>query len=581
MGRKKGKQSGEYDSKSERAFYRRTIVSSEARRNIIPTQNSLLGDRRGWCAGGGGGDKWSSIFKSVAARDVRTPHQVAGIADRSAASATSHLRHLLEERRLEDRVYDRQVRLRLQRSRLLETNNSASYVKDDQNSHSITNENNNSKDRHEPGWLLSYDSERRNENENDGKMILTIPSLQMLAAHRLGPLLPEYCTAIGSHTVGEALTPVSDTVLAELATSLANISGTHTTITDGVLRALVHSGTATGLVLKGGGKDSLGFETTMKEEDDGDDSRWLSDNGLLSLCPRFAPVVRTDTNSLFDCNKYNRDPRDDCDDGSSCDDDDWETLDYDMGLNSRMVGCFHLKRLELIDIPLQSTASPSVSEGISILALRTILRSCSNLTHLSLSGCFSNWESVAATGNHDDISDLLCGNQNISSLSRAVMALIKLHGHMDDGNTTHLVPQLMIDQFFHENVNGGNDVAGLDMLLPELKVLDVSHCSWVTPSMIIKYLLNIRCRDYVFTENDRDIVNNWNMDVAAGKVGDEAYDNCKTWISSRVIPLPLHINVRGCDELRLISQWIELLKLYYGLFDGVDLSYDRHDRRQL
>ena len=573
MGRKKGKQSGEYDSKSERAFHRRTIVSSEARRNI-PTQNSSLGDRRGWCAGGGGGDKWSSIFKSVTARDVR----VSGNADRSAASATSHLRHLLEERRLEDRVYDRQVRLRLQRSRLLETNNAA-HLNEDQD-HLITN---NSTDRHEPGWLLSYDSdlsllsnnERRNENDG-GNLIPTIPSLQMLAAHVLGPLLPEYCAAIGSHIVGEALTPVSDAVLAELAISLANSGGTNTTITDGAVRALVHSGTATGLVLRSG-KHSL-LNTMMKEvneKDDGDDddSRWLSDNGLRSLCPRFAP------DSSLVCNNYEQNSRDNADECSLCDDtNDWETLDYDMGLNSRMLGCFHLKRLELIDIPLRSTSSPSISEGISIVALRTVLRSCSNLTHLSLSGCFWNWESVVATRDHDDISDLLCGNQSISSLTRSVNSLIKLHG-----DAAHLVPQLMIDQIFHKNVNGSYDVAGLDVLLPELKVLDVSHCSWVTPSMIIEYLLSKWCRDFVSTEDDiaNDIVSEWEKDVAAVELGDATNANRNTRIAARVSPLPRHINVRGCVGLRPISQWIELLKSSHGLFNGVDLSFDCHDRWRL
>jgi hypothetical protein len=554
-----------------------------------------LGDRRGWCAAGGG-DKWSSIFKSVAARDVRIiPHQVAdGNDNRSAASsATSHLRHLLEERRLEDRIYDRQTRLRLQRSRLLGTNNinsaAAYYLNDDQEKDQLIT-NNNSKERHEPGWLLSYESDvlsslsnnngRRNENDGGNFLIsTTIPSLQLLAANVLGPLLPKYCAEIGSHTVGEALTPVSDAVLAELAISLANNSGvTNTTISDGVVRALVHSGTATKLVFRSGKKHSL-FDTMMKEDDENDDgedddSRLLSDNGLLSLCPRFAP------DTYLVCHNYEQKSRDiddddDDNDSSLCNDNDWETLDYDMGLNSRMLGCFHLKRLELVDILLQSstTASSSNLVGISIVALRTVLRSCSNLTHLSLSGCFSNWETVVATGDHDDISDLLCGNQNISSLTRSVAYLIKL-----DVNTAHLVPQLMFDPKKYENANWRNDtVAGLDVLLPELKVLDVSHCSWVTPSMIIKYLLS--------KENDiaNDIVYKWEKDVTtAVEIGDATHATRNKRIAATVSPLPQHINVRGCDDgLHSVSQWIDVLKSSYGLFHGIDLSFDRHtiDRR--
>jgi hypothetical protein len=95
--------------------------------------------------------------------------------------------------------------------------------------------------------------------------------------------------------------------------------------------------------------------------------------------------------------------------------------------------------------------------------------------------------------------------------------------------------------------------------------------------MIIKYLLS--------KENDiaNDIVYKWEKDVTSTELGDAAtHANRNKRIAASVSFLPWHINVRGCDDgLRSVSQWIDVLKSSYGLFHGVDLSFDRHtiDRR--
>ena len=98
-----------------------------------------------------------------------------------------------------------------------------------------------------------------------------IPSLQKLAAQALGPLLPLYCAACGSEFVGKSLKSVSADVLFELTISLANNNSSSstsnnnnsedswpsTTITNWVVRAIMHVGLATGIVLRGRGGASF------------------------------------------------------------------------------------------------------------------------------------------------------------------------------------------------------------------------------------------------------------------------------------------------------------------------------------
>ena len=142
MGRKKGKQSGEFQSKSQSALHRRTMYvdhASEADQYRNPTTTSgVLGSGRGYRASSG--DKWSSIFTSSssspssrsaggrdaiddARRDIDDAlplHAASAATTTTTAAGLSRLRRLLEERMIEDRLLDRRTRLRLQRSRMPE-----------------------------------------------------------------------------------------------------------------------------------------------------------------------------------------------------------------------------------------------------------------------------------------------------------------------------------------------------------------------------------------------------------------------------------------------------------------------------
>ena len=127
MGRNKGKQSGDFDRKCQNAHHRHTVYvdrASEANRYRNPMQigsgqgyrndapcNNLDRSSGYWHRNGssyGGGDKWSSIFSS-SNRSSNNGISIQSSSNRSIAAATmglSHLRHLLEDRQIEDRVHD-------------------------------------------------------------------------------------------------------------------------------------------------------------------------------------------------------------------------------------------------------------------------------------------------------------------------------------------------------------------------------------------------------------------------------------------------------------------------------------------
>ena len=240
-----------------------------------------------------------------------------------------------------------------------------------------------------------------------------------------------YVAGCGQHFVAESLSSVSSQIMTEVSVSLAEHG---VLLTDGVVQCL--AGCAEGLVFNGA---SQGYE----EDPPGDDStRPLSDVGFLSLCPRIQPESSVES---------------------------WEGIDFECASST---GCFHLKRLELIDC-----------QQISFEALFTVLRCCSNLTHLGLSGCFN------------DLPDALHFDLNGRTIPPARVIRDALTDvAADNGETTRLLRQLLFlspkdvreTEIYSEAVN----VVGIHELLPELRVLDVSKCNWVTPYMIVQFILN-------------------------------------------------------------------------------------------
>ena len=591
MGRNKGKQCGEFDRKCQNAHHRQTVYvdrASDANRYRNPMQigsgqgyrndahcNSLDRSSSGyWHRDGsayGGGDKWSSIFSSSnRSSNVQS-------SSRSIAAATvglSHLRHLLEDRRTEDRVHDRQHRLRLQRSRMLIESYNNDMIQKNTSTKSI-------EDRHEAGWLLSYD---KDQTQHINTTNYSIPSLQHLAAQKLGPILPMYCASIGNEFVGESLKSVSADILSQLSISLAKNNPSDNDMlfatTDGIAKALAHSGVLSEVVLRGAPLPSLNDETIDENYEDecNDDARWLGDSGILSLCPKILPTENIDEASLS---------RDYGSDTSSHEHDDWEKIDFDIGLNTRMMGCFYLKRLELIDIPLRqyNSGESHLRGGISIQALREVLRSCSNITHLSLSNCFMNWETECLSSilpeESDNINMFLGANPSLTSLTHSIKALGKLNH--SDGEAKHLLPQLLFHQMF-ENNDTQNGISGLADLLPELEVLDLSNCSWISPCMIIQFLLKVWERS-INTDSDDSISSKesiWEEKVCGDEDVNSSINTSRDQTTSVIIPSLKHINIRGCTgllpESSSLPSWLDEWR-GHGLFNGIEVSTNRHERR--
>ncbi|KAL7516105.1 hypothetical protein ACHAWX_001159 [Stephanocyclus meneghinianus] len=608
MVRKKGKQCGIFHCKKLNAEYHHKLFvdnASEADQYRNPVSKNILGKGLGyrsattcnnsvgrWDSNGHScrGDKWSSIFAN------RPSAESSLITTRSSTSNTSHnqnaarglayLRHLLEERRSEDRVHDRQHRLALQQSRIRDAHLSAgstarnnTVVEEMQFNQSMSE-----KLRNEPGWLLSHSFEssfdpkhssqsmgRHSSPDNlhqndvlDNSTVTrnqystenSIPSLQSLTAQVLGPLLPVYVAACGHEYVGECLKSASPEIIAMLSVSLARSSSEYYrqddamvyATTDGTAKALACSGVATGLVLKGAPLVMSKYHKVNDQEniDDNDDTRWLSDQGLLALRPRLLPqTTKKDDATSFAGIENN---------------DDWETLNVDFDLSTRMAGCFHLTRLELVDIPLQCL--PCTRGGITLRALRTVLQSCPGITHLSLAGSFCNWANSgsnlpprvfrAARDASEDVSILLCGTA--STLSRV---------QTWTANSRDQLGQYDYDHYSDEAC----DIMGLHQLLPELRVLDVSSCSWITPTMIFRFLL--QCRDEmtrvynVSTSAQSSDGDEWEQKYAvAGNGRVDKISGASDSVSTQHLPsISLQLlSVMGCNfswaDAHMIEEWV-------------------------
>jgi len=661
MGRKKGKQCGEFQRKSQNAANRHLLYvdnASEANGHRNPVtgfrgggyRNTFSDDGGGhggqWCGrggrgGGGGGDKWSSIFSQSRASHAAN-NGISGSDSRNINSTTaatiglSRLRFLLEERRIDDRVHDREFRLRLHRTRMRESHLAGSNIA----SHSGGMARNGRQyavatqvkgdveevARHEPGWLLRYFDnnpggstiKKAKEECNQQQFYFeqttaksAIPSLQILAAEVLASHLQAYVETCGHVFVGECFKSVHTDLVSELSISLAKSNSSPET-TDGIVKAFAHAGAVNGLVLRGPMREAYDHD----EERDDSTTHYLTDEGLLSLCPRLLPAVECPTqNFVHGRVQDNGNKSDDGDEVDSNEDDDsvddWEKLDVDSDLTSRMAGCFHLKRLELIDLPLAPihNASDKRISGISLGALRQVFKSCPSITHLSLTGCFYNWEEVEYASSSlqidetENVSLLLCG----ASCEKGVMSnMINEFQKLDDTNCRdgQGISQLFLDHIFRLCKRGyessKHDILGLDTFLPELQVLDVSHCSWVTPSIIFRFALQCWKRAY-FSQarlEERDFDFDWMDGTIHAEGGNAIVDDSRDEFLSnhsyrRRIPqistTLQYLNVLGCIGLassgtpsqvrnsQFVCQRVEEWNKY-GIFHGINLTAECNRR---
>ena len=139
---------------------------------------------------------------------------------------------------------------------------------------------------------------------------------------------------------------------------------------------------------------------------------------------------------------------------------------------------------------------------------------------------------------------------------------------------------------FQENAGRENEIPGLDVLLPELQVLDISRCSWVTSGMLVQYTLKFWERASCSTTRAGDNSSNESLwdesqwekdgekrcdDSMASRADNTSYSTAQINTSLR------HLNICGCIGLLLSSSLDEWRG--QGLFEGIDVSTERQMRR--
>mmetsp|Transcript_11457 Transcript_11457/g.15889 ORF Transcript_11457/g.15889 Transcript_11457/m.15889 type:complete len:488 (-) Transcript_11457:140-1603(-) len=430
MGKKKGRQSGKYASKSMRAAHQ-SEISLRGLEETLPHRKPLKWTNTKTFSKPAPSSS-SSFMKSRLDSDVND--------QRRKKVNVTQLRGILAERRMEDRMLDRDYR-RQRQERFFGF--SSGGVGNGQQQRGIRNGMIGGRgggcvqlvecvERHEPGWLLFYDHEDEKEVEatsleaervgNDKVGSHTVPSLQHLAVQALGPYLSNYIEACGAEAIHSAVSTLSPTLLAELSACVCAAFGDKGGVTDeiaGVLGKHTHVerlalyAPARTLYDEEGGRGS-GI-------DDGIGS--LTEEGILSLVPRISQRSTSNGIEHDDCfNNYPLISSFIADDDTASAPESWEDIDIDLDVT--IEGCTQLTRLELCNI--QSTT-------INVETIYELLRSCPCITHLSISNSFT-----------DEIgSELLL--------------------HPDYG-------------------------LGAGRLLSNLKVLDVSHCTWMTDLLLTEFI---------------------------------------------------------------------------------------------
>lgn len=287
MGKKKGRQSGEFSSKSKRAVHFTEIFkNAEGDSADARCQRQHKSSRYGT----------SSLL-----------HQRKEVRNERISIDFRHLRTLLQERRFEDQA----LRARLV-TRAPPRQNNALPSK-------VIPEYGRGELKSEAGWILSYDHETfmanrlsHPEGENVGQYWTEqkIPSLQNISARILAPILRDYVFALGEDFVHQNIGMLPGNVISEISASCENI-------TDDLAYVLGNHSHVRGLVLNCPVKNN---DEERMRYDDG-----LTDEGLKRLIPQLIGSKWNAEKSVEDS---------------------WENLEFRHD-NEIFSGCWNLRRLEL------------------------------------------------------------------------------------------------------------------------------------------------------------------------------------------------------------------------------------------
>jgi len=404
MGKGKGRQSGNFGSKRERAVH---VTESQQNRyreerrvtGVVPPPTGLTPHRMLPHQGGG------------SLNSIHIQHQQQH--RRPRLTNLSHLKGILRERQYEESW------------ELMERRRRAGFLPPrPQISHDDSTAISSKLDDHPPGWILHHgkkDKSLREEEEEEGSSSSSssfiFESLELKCLKILSRYILEYLESMGREELHTALSFLSSEMLSELSievskgkgisNDLAYCIGNHTHVEELSFRSM---------------------NTTTSEKHDGCyDS--LTDEGLFELVPRL-PTSNNNTDyveeELITTTTTVVDDWEDAYEEYMHDEDVFQRHELPLDalqLDGVNVG---LKRLELLDC-LDLSA-------VSVLAL---LKKCSCITHLSLSG------SIQA---------------------------------IDDGiEVLHSLPEL----------------------LPDLMILDVTRCDWITATLLTE-MKDAYCIRYAF-----------------------------------------------------------------------------------
>lgn len=239
-------------------------------------------------------------------------------------------------------------------------------------------------------------------------------------------------------------------------------------MTAGTAKALTYSGEAMGLVLKGTLLMMSKYYKVNDQEtiDDNNDTILQSYQGLLVLFPDRCPIKSKQTTLLMLTHS-----------SPHLNNDDWEKLNVDLDLSTRIAGCFHMAWLELVDIPLQCL--PCTLGGITLGAFQTVLQSCPGMTHLSLADWANSGSNVPPR-----LFQLACeASEDVSFLLSGTASTLP-HAQTWTANSRE-----QLGQYGHDHYSDAAcDIMGLHELLLELRMLDISSCRGITPIMIFRFL---------------------------------------------------------------------------------------------
>lgn len=236
MGKKKGRQCGDFSSKSKRAAHLTEIYkNADLDTAVARCQRSKNLSRHR-----------SSSSASKGAQNER------------ASVDFRHLQTLLQERRHEDQMRATVVSRRVQHQHAVTSHNAPDCLDRD----SIN----------EVGWILSYN----HKESRDPKEEKLVPSLQDLSARALAPILQDYVSAYGEYFVHESIGLLPSTVISEISANCENI-------TDNLAHVLGNHPHLKGLVLNG---SLLPKCEPIGDKINGKIPSRLTDKGLHSLIPQ-------------------------------------------------------------------------------------------------------------------------------------------------------------------------------------------------------------------------------------------------------------------------------------------------------